>query len=86
MQFVVLVDELIVVCCITVNSIATDLTDTLNSMKFVLEQPGYGTKVIFGLDLAGGGKDFARYFGCFFDLMMWTSDELFFDLLFGGDR
>ena len=36
------------------SSISTDLTDTLNSMKSVLEQSGYGAKVIFGLNLAGG--------------------------------
>ena len=66
-----LVDALIFVCCVSVNSIATDLTDTLNSMKFMLEQPGYGTKVIFGLDLAGGGKDSTQTFGCF-DLSIFT--------------
>ena len=79
-----LVDELIFfVCCVTVNSIGTDLTDTLNSMKFVLEQPGYGTKVIFGLDLNGEGKDSTRTFGYYFDLMtMWRSDKHIFGICF----
>jgi hypothetical protein len=36
-----------------VNNIQVDLTDTLNSMKFVLAQPEFGPKIILGLNLAG---------------------------------